>query len=100
MLVYNVIISIEVQCAEEWKNWMTEKHIPDILKTGLFTQYNFFEMRNTNQTIREFIIFYYCKDVKTYNLYQQKYAPMLQNEHTEKYKNKFKVNRNLYFLAN
>ena len=41
MLIYNVTIKITPQIHEAWVTWMQEKHIPDVMSKGCFTEYRF-----------------------------------------------------------
>ena len=36
MIIYNVTINIEASVHDKWLQWMRNKHIDDILSTGLF----------------------------------------------------------------
>lgn len=36
MILYNVTVNIDDSVHDEWLEWMTTKHIPDVLATGLF----------------------------------------------------------------
>ena len=38
MYIYNVTINIEESVHTEWLRWMQEKHIPDVLATGKFSE--------------------------------------------------------------
>jgi len=38
MYIYNVTINIEESFHEKWRQWMQEKHIPDMLATGKFSK--------------------------------------------------------------
>lgn len=38
MHIYNVTINIEEAVHNEWLEWMKEEHIPQMLKTGKFTE--------------------------------------------------------------
>ena len=37
MIIYNITINIEDSVHEEWLEWMKTVHIPDVMKTGMFT---------------------------------------------------------------
>ena len=39
MILYNVTLKVDPQIHEEWKQWMCEVHIPDVMSTGLFKEY-------------------------------------------------------------
>ncbi|MDJ0645313.1 MAG: DUF4286 family protein [Flavobacteriaceae bacterium] len=38
MYIYNVTINIDESVEEDWLRWMQEKHIPEMLDTGKFTE--------------------------------------------------------------
>jgi len=38
MYIYNVTINIEEPVHNEWLRWMQEKHIPEVLATGKFSE--------------------------------------------------------------
>ena len=38
MILYNVTISIDQSCEDEWLDWMRSIHIPDVIKTGFFKE--------------------------------------------------------------
>jgi sensor domain CHASE-containing protein len=38
MIIYNVTINIDDSVHEHWLSWMQEKHIPEMLGTGMFTE--------------------------------------------------------------
>ena len=38
MYIYNVTVKIDQSRADEWLVWMREKHIPDVMATGFFTE--------------------------------------------------------------
>ena len=36
MIIYNVTVNVDESIHADWLNWMQNKHINDVLKTGLF----------------------------------------------------------------
>ncbi len=38
MYIYNVTVNIETTVEKEWLRWMQEKHIPEVLATGKFSE--------------------------------------------------------------
>ena len=38
MIIYNVTINVDESIHDQWMDWMTEKHIPEMLNTGKFTK--------------------------------------------------------------
>lgn len=88
MIVYNVSIKIEPNIEEEWVQWMKEKHIPDVLETGIFSGHKFLEIIN-QESENTYAIQYYCTSMEDLDTYFNKFAKKLQEEHSKKYINKF-----------
>ncbi len=38
MYIYSVTVNIEIAVEKEWLRWMQEKHIPEVLATGKFSE--------------------------------------------------------------
>lgn len=89
MYIYNVTVNIEDSVHHEWRKWMIETHIPDVLNTGLFLGNKFCRVMIDEESGTTYSIQYFIKDLESYQLYQQMYAPALQKEHAEKFKGKF-----------
>ena len=96
MVLYNVTIVLEPSITEDWKTWMMEVHIPDVMATGCFKEYKMSQVkddRNPDQTT--FAVQYLCESHEVLDRYQKQYAPKLQVEHTNRYKGKFGAFRTL-----
>ncbi|TND08805.1 MAG: hypothetical protein FD123_2021 [Bacteroidetes bacterium] len=85
MIVYNVTVNVDDDVHEEWLKWMKEKHIPDVMATGIFTANNMFRLLVEEQQGTSYAIQYSCKTIEDYHRYRDEFAPRLQKEHTEKY---------------
>ena len=44
MFIYNVTLNLEPSIVEEWLEWMTTVHIPEVLATGYFQSYQLFKI--------------------------------------------------------
>lgn len=44
MIVYNITAKVTWQVADDWLNWQREEHIPEMLATGLFSDYRIFRL--------------------------------------------------------
>jgi len=97
MILYNVTIKISEDVHAQWIDWMQTKHIPDVMKTGLFLEKKLLRIMNHDQDGGGFTyaIQYLCKNINDYNIYQDKYAAKLQAEHSNKFKDKFVAYRTL-----
>jgi hypothetical protein len=97
MIIYNVTIKIAAEAAEEWLQWMSSKHIPDVMATGSFSSYQINKVISHQEQDDDptFAIQYTCADMATLHQYHVKHAPALQEEHTQRYKDQFVAFRTL-----
>jgi hypothetical protein len=93
MILYNVTISLDASIHQDWLDWMKKTHIPEVMNTGYFTDYQMCKVLVEDEIT--YAIQYRCKDMKTLNDYQQNCAPQLQKEHNQRYKGKFGAFRTL-----
>ncbi len=81
MILYNVTINIDDSVREEWLKWMTEKHIPEMLKTGKFTEAKIVkvliveEMGGTTYSVQ-----YLTKNKEMLERYYEEDAPRMRQE--------------------
>lgn len=97
MIIYNVTVNIEATIQDDWVKWMKTVHIPDVIKTGCFTEYRFTRVLTTqpDETGFTYSIQYSCPDLATLERYQQVFAPALQAEHSSRYEGQFVAFRTL-----
>lgn len=89
MFLYNVTISLDPTVEQEWLKWMREKHIKDVLNTNCFLECKLSRVHGEEEGGVTYSMMYLASSEKQYMEYQQKYAPALQAEHSEKFKNRF-----------
>jgi hypothetical protein len=90
MIIYNVTVIIDDTVREEWLNWMKTKHIPEVLETGCFMEHRMSKILSGEQDGgTSYSIQYLCESHSKYDEYQEKFAPALQDDHTQKYAGKF-----------
>ncbi len=68
MYVYNVTVNVDDAVAEEWLLWMKRVHIPQVMATGLFTDFNMFRImdRQEDETGITYAIQYHCPHLGDY----------------------------------
>jgi hypothetical protein len=94
MLLYNVTVTIDLDAHEDWRRWMLETHIPDVMITGMFISYRFNRLIGHEHTDSEiYSIQYAVKDMAHLVRYQNEFAPALQQEHRARYEGKYAVFR-------
>jgi len=96
MIVYNVTVKIKSNLAAEWRQWMEKTHIPDVIKTGLFSKYQLCKILHEEEDGgTTFAIQYFCKNMEDFQQYQKEHAPALQKEHMERYDGQYVAFRTL-----
>lgn len=95
MLIYNVTVSIDVSIEKEWKKWMIENHIPDVLKTKCFLEAKLSKIHGEEEGGRSYSIMYLASTQEHFDRYQVHFAPKLQKEHLLKFDGKFAAFRTL-----
>lgn len=90
MYIYNVTTNIDETAHDQWLSWMKEKHIPDMLATGKFTQAKMCrvlieeEMNGITYSVQ-----YSTKDKETLEKYYAEDAERLRKEVMKLFANKF-----------
>ena len=96
MVIYNVTIGIDREIEKEWLNWMKAKHIPDVMKCGIFTEYNMFKvLTHEEEETVSYSIQYHAKNIEEVSFYLEEFAPALAEEHRLRYKNRHVAFRTL-----
>ena len=88
MIIYNVTVSVEENAKNDWLNWMKTEHIPEVMACGIFTKAQINHVIVQADSDNTFAIAYTCSSMKELHQYQIKFAPELQKEHDEKFKEK------------
>ena len=89
MILYNVTINIDDSVHDEWLEWMKDKHIPEVLDTGLFYDNKICKIHAESDGGVSYSIQYLAKTWDDYHRYEKEFAPKLQQEHTDRYNGKF-----------
>ena len=97
MIIYSVEIQIQKTVSKQWVNWMQAKHIPDVMNTKLFVDFHFFKNLNSENN---YTIQYELDNMEKFLEYDIYFAKKLQEEHHEKFKNKFKAKRTILVKKN
>lgn len=89
MYIYNVTVSIDKTIAEEWLQWMKTVHVPDVLKTGHFTENKICRVLNVDDEGATYSVQYTFNTMEEIELYQKNHAPRLQAEHSARYEGQY-----------
>jgi len=100
MLLYNVTLILEDSAAAEWKQWMLDTHIPEVMATGLFISNRLLKVVDSPNEGVTYCAQYILETLENYNTYQEQYAPALQAILNEKFENRFVAYRSLMEFVN
>lgn len=90
MILYNITLKVNPSIEEEWIRWLKEEHIPEIMATGLFTEYRFFRLLEQDDTEgKTFAVQYFAKNINDYREYIDKHAPLQREKSLKKWGNGF-----------
>ncbi len=90
MYIYNVTINIDESVENDWLRWMQEKHIPDMLETGKFTEAKMCQVMVEEEMGGVTYSVQYTTDSKeTLDLYYHHDAERLREEAIKLFGNKF-----------
>lgn len=96
MIIYNVTINIDADVHLDWLQWMQKEHIPQVMATGMFTEYRFARVMSDEPAEGfTYSVQYLAESIGDYEIYRATYAPGLQAETEKRYKGKFVAFRTL-----
>lgn len=90
MYIYNVTLNVDESIHDEWLQWMSDIHIPEVLRTGKFTKALLSQV-----LIQEdmggitYSVQYTCQSSALLMKYYEQDAPRLRNELNKKFPDKY-----------
>lgn len=90
MILYNVTVNIDFDVEDEWKTWMRDIHIPEVMATGFFTGNKFYKLLGEVPEANgaTYSIQYFSPSINKINDYLENHASALMQKHIQKYQNK------------
>ncbi len=96
MILYNVTVKIDHAVHDDWKAWMCDVHIPEIMDTGLFHEYKMCKLIGIEEEDGiTYAIQYVSPDMNSFQEYQEKHAARLQQDHMKRFENRYVAFRTL-----
>jgi hypothetical protein len=74
---------------------MNRVHVPDVLRTGCFSECRFSKVLDSENDELTYVLQYRCQSLEEYHRYRDNFAPALQKEHTDKFNGRFRGSRQL-----
>ncbi len=95
MITYSVTITIQASIESEWVDWMNRVHVPDVLRTGCFSECRTYKVLGADGDEPVYVMQYQCRSVEEYHRYRDNFAPALQKEHSDRFGGRFRGSRQL-----
>ncbi|MDE3213204.1 MAG: DUF4286 family protein, partial [Bacteroidota bacterium] len=74
MLIQNNTYKVDPGIVSEWYRWQREVCIPEIMKTGLFSEYRCYELLDMEETDgKTYVIQFWAKDKKDHDRFVREY---------------------------
>lgn len=90
MILYNVTVAVDIKVETEWKTWMKDVHIPEVMETGKFVKHSFYKvMSNEQEDSVSYSIQYFAESMKELQLYMAIDAQELQQKALAAFPDKF-----------
>jgi hypothetical protein len=93
MIIYSVTIAIEPSVDSEWIEWMKTVHIPDVLRTGCFSECRIHKAIGAEADDAVYVMQYSARSLAEYQRYRDNFAPALQKDHTDRFAGRFRGSR-------
>ena len=91
MYIYNVSIKLIPEIEQEWILWMKEEHLNEVMATGMFDRYAFYELLEPSDDDgnKTFIVQYFTDHEDRYKKYIEDFAPALREKGYQKFGDRF-----------
>jgi hypothetical protein len=93
MITYSVTITIQTSIECEWLDWMTKVHVPDVLRTGCFSDCRIHKLLSPDDDGPTYVLQYQCQSLEEYHRYRDNFAPALQKDHSDRFAGRFRGSR-------
>ena len=86
MIVYNITCKVRWEIMEAWLSWQTAEHIPAVLKTGLFDNYQLYRLLDQDEEEGPtFVIQFLTSNPERYEQFVIEFEPALQQAGWDKW---------------
>ena len=90
MLIYNVTVQVEKEIAAQWLHWLKHEHIPDLMNTGCFTNYQIVKLLDVDESEAiTYAIQYYASSRELLDKYLDEHAAGVRKKGVEKWGERF-----------
>jgi Domain of unknown function (DUF4286) len=96
MFIFNETVGIDKDVETEWLQWIKETHIPQVMTTGHFIDFNLYRVvTHDDPESATYCVQYRAHSIEEIVTYLEKKAPLLNSELQNRFKNKHVAFRTL-----
>jgi hypothetical protein len=96
MMLFNETVGVDKDIEQEWLHWMQQKHIPEVLNTGMFISAKIYKvLHDQDDGTVSYSIQYFAESIDHIQQFLEVFAPVLVAEHRQKFMNKHVAFRTL-----
>jgi len=95
MILYNITVSVNLECTKEWLEYMINEHIPEVMNTGHFRDYKLCRVQGDEQGGETYAVQYLAFSADAFNAYNTNCAPAIQADFLKKWGSKAAVFRTI-----
>jgi hypothetical protein len=101
LIIYNVTTKVNWTIHEAWLPWMKEKHLPEVMASGCFTDMRFVRILETDETEGPtYAAQFHAATMEDYKHYIEHHAPLLRKDVMDTWGNNFISFRSLMEVVN
>ncbi|MGB4846171.1 MAG: DUF4286 family protein [Ferruginibacter sp.] len=101
MIIYNVTIKVHHSISTEWLQWLKEEHIPDVIKTGCFTNAVILRLLEVDDSEGPtYAVQYHAESKGLYNNYIENHAAQMRQKGYDRWADKFIAFRSVMQVVN
>ncbi len=86
MFVYNITYKVDHGIIDEWMEWQQKIEIPEIIATGCFYDFRFYELVVDEEDGRTFATQFFASSKSDYNRYHEIFYASFRKRSAEKWK--------------
>lgn len=96
MILYNVTVKVDEPIAGEWLLWMQQEHIPEVMRTGCFSEFRILRLLEVDDSEGPtYAVQYFAESKGLYNEYIDKYAANLRQKGLDRWGRQFMAFRSV-----
>lgn len=96
MFIFNETVGIDKGAEDEWLTWMRETHIPQVMQTGHFLDFQLFRVvTHEDPDSASYCVQYRAASIEEIVTYLEQKAPLLNHELQQRFKDRHVAFRTL-----